>query len=82
MSAGPAAPAVPARAASPAPASPGGVTWAAIAACESGGNGSASTGNGFYAGLQFTGQTWLGYGGGRHAPTASQATRAQQIAVA
>ena len=64
-SAGPAAPAVPAQASSPAPASPGGVNWAAIAACESGGNWSASTGNGFYGGLQFTEQTWLSYGGGR-----------------
>ncbi len=82
VSAGPAAPAVPARASSPAPASPGGVNWAAIAACESGGNWSASTGNGFYGGLQFTEQTWLGYGGGRYAPSASQATPAQQIAVA
>ena len=82
VTAGPAAPAVPAPAPSPAPASPGGVNWAAIAACESGGNWSASTGNGFYGGLQFTEQTWLGYGGGRYAPTASQATPAQQIAVA
>ena len=79
---GRAAPAVPAQASSPAPASPGGVNWAAIAACESGGNWSASTGNGFYGGLQFTEQTWLGYGGGRYAPSANQATPAQQIAVA
>jgi len=82
VSAGLAAPAVPAQASSPAPASPGGVNWAAIAACESGGNWSASTGNGFYGGLQFTEQTWLGYGGGRYAPSANQATPAQQIAVA
>ena len=82
VSAGPAAPAVPAPASSPAPASPGGVNWAAIAACESGGNWSASTGNGFYGGLQFTEQTWLGYGGGRYAPSANLATPAQQIAVA
>ncbi len=81
-SAEPAAPAVPASASSPAPASPGGVNWAAIAACESGGNWSASTGNGFYGGLQFTEQTWLGYGGGRYAPSANLATPAQQIAVA
>ena len=82
VSAGLAAPAVPAQASSPAPASPGGVNWAAIAACESGGNWSASTGNGFYGGLQFTEQTWLGYGGGRYAPSANLATPAQQIAVA
>ena len=80
--AGPAsAPAVaPAQAASPGPA--GGVNWSAIAACESGGNWSTNTGNGFYGGLQFTEQTWLGYGGGRYASSASLATEAQQIAVA
>ena len=55
---------------------------AAIAACESGGNWSASTGNGFYGGLQFTQQTWLGYRGGQYAPSANLATPDQQIAVA
>jgi Transglycosylase-like domain/LysM domain len=78
----PAAPAAPAHASSPAPASSGGVNWPAIAACESGGNWAASTGNGFYGGLQFTEQTWLGYGGGRYASSANLATPAQQIAVA
>jgi hypothetical protein len=77
-----ATPAAPAPASSPAPASPGGVNWSAIAACESGGNWAASTGNGFYGGLQFTEQTWLGYGGGRYASSANLATPAQQIAVA
>jgi len=77
-----AAPAEPARASSPAPTSSGGVNWAAIAACESGDNWAASTGNGFYGGLQFTEQTWLGYGGGRYASSANLATPAQQIAVA
>ena len=77
-----AAPAAPARAPSPASASSGGVNWSAIAACESGGNWAASTGNGFYGGLQFTEQTWLGYGGGRYASSANLATPAQQIAVA
>ncbi len=66
----------------PAPAPSGGVDWSAIAACESGGNWSASTGNGFYGGLQFTEQTWLGYGGSQYAPSANLATPAQQIAVA
>jgi LysM repeat protein len=64
------------------PASSGGANWSAIAACESGGNWSANTGNGFYGGLQFTEQTWLGYGGGQYASSANQATQAQQIAVA
>ena len=77
-----AAPAAPAQASSPAPASSGGVNWSAIATCESGGNWAASTGNGFYGGLQFTEQTWLGYGGGRYASSANLATPAQQIAVA
>ena len=65
-----------------APASSGGANWSAIAACESGGNWSADTGNGFYGGLQFTQQTWLGYGGGQYASSANQASPAQQIAVA
>jgi len=76
-----AAPAAPARASSPALASSGGVNWPAIAACESGGNWAASTGNGFYGGLQFTEQTWLANGGGRYASSANLATAAQQIAV-
>jgi LysM repeat protein len=65
-----------------APASSGGANWSAIATCESGGNWSANTGNGFYGGLQFTQQTWVGYGGGQYASSANQATKAQQIAVA
>jgi LysM repeat protein len=65
-----------------APASSDGANWSAIAACESGGNWSANTGNGFYGGLQFTEQTWLSYGGGRYASSANLATKAQQIAVA
>jgi LysM repeat protein len=67
---------------SPAPAYSGGVNWSAIAACESGGNWGASTGNGFYGGLQFTQQTWLAYGGGQYAPSANLASPAEQIAVA
>ena len=80
-----AAPAVPAASAStssPPPASTGGVNWPAVAPCESGGNWAADTGNGFYGGLQFTEQTWLGYGGGRYASSVNLATPAQQIAVA
>src|SRR6516225_2162214 len=62
-----AGPAAPVQATSAAPGSSGGGNWAAIAACESGGNWSANTGNGFYGGLQFTQQTWLAYGGGQYA---------------
>jgi LysM repeat protein len=72
----------PATGAAPAPASSGGVNWSAIAACESGGNWSTNTGNGFYGGLQFTEGTWLANGGGQYASSADLATPAQQIAVA
>jgi LysM repeat protein len=77
-----AAPAAAAPVSTAAPGSSGGANWSAIAACESGGNWSANTGNGFYGGLQFTQQTWLGYGGGQYASSANQASPAQQIAVA
>jgi uncharacterized protein YabE (DUF348 family) len=63
------------------PVSSGGV-WDSLAQCESGGNWSINTGNGYYGGLQFSGSTWLAYGGGKYAPVASSATREQQIAVA
>ena len=63
-------------------ASSSGVNWVAIAACESGDNWSANTGNGFYGGLQFSEQTWLAYGGGQYASSANRATEGQQIAVA
>ena len=75
-------PAAPVQATPAAPASSGGANWSAIAACESGGNWSANTGNGFYGGLQFTQQTWLAYGGGQYAASANLASPAEQIAVA
>lgn len=56
--------------------------WDAIAQCESGGNWSTNTGNGFSGGLQFTTSTWRAYGGGAYASTAAGASRDQQIAVA
>jgi LysM repeat protein len=77
-----AAPVSAAAATSPSALPTGSANWQAIAACESGGNWSANTGNGFYGGLQFTQGTWLGYGGGQYAPSANLATPAQQIAVA
>ncbi len=40
----------------------GGV-WDKIAQCESGGNWSINTGNGYYGGLQFSLSTWRAYGG-------------------
>ena len=85
-------PAQSAPAAAPAPASGpvssgGGSTvnaamWDRIAQCESGGNWAINTGNGYYGGLQFDSQTWLGNGGGAFAPTANLASRTQQIAIA
>jgi hypothetical protein len=54
-------------------------TWDALAQCESGGNWSTNTGNGFTGGLQFTDSTWAAYGG---TGSAANATREQQIAVA
>jgi hypothetical protein len=56
--------------------------WDAVAQCESGGNWSINTGNGFYGGLQFSSSTWAAYGGTAYAPRADLATKAQQIAVA
>ncbi len=56
--------------------------WDKIAQCESGGNWSINTGNGYYGGLQFDVRTWLGSGGGAYAPNASQASKAQQIDIA
>ena len=56
--------------------------WDRVAQCESGGNWSINTGNGYYGGLQFSYQTWLGNGGGDFAQRADLATREQQITVA
>ncbi|MER5829422.1 transglycosylase family protein [Streptomyces sp. NPDC002130] len=56
--------------------------WDAVAQCESGGNWSINTGNGYYGGLQFSASTWSGYGGTQYASTADQATKAQQIEIA
>jgi nucleoid-associated protein YgaU len=58
------------------------VNWDAIAQCESGGNWSINTGNGYYGGLQFGRGTWTAHGGGKYAPTANKASRSQQIAIA
>lgn len=51
----------------PSPPSPPDVLrpdWYAIAQCESGGNWSVNTGNGFWGGLQFLPTTWFEFGGG------------------
>ena len=59
-----------------------GSTWDRLAQCESGGNWSINTGNGYSGGLQFHPQTWAGHGGTQYAPSAHLATREQQIAIA
>ena len=56
--------------------------WDRIAECESSGNWSINTGNGYYGGLQFDIRTWLGAGGGDFASRADLASRAEQITVA
>ena len=53
--------------------------WDAVAQCESGGNWSTNTGNGFSGGLQFTPSTWKAFGG-KGSPTG--ASREEQIQVA
>ncbi|GAA2455638.1 transglycosylase family protein [Streptomyces macrosporus] len=57
-------------------------TWDRVAQCESTGNWSINTGNGFYGGLQFTQSTWEAFGGTQYAPRADLATKDQQIAIA
>jgi len=59
--------------------SSGSSAWDRIAACESGGNWAANTGNGYYGGLQFSLGTWQAYGGSGRP---DQNSREQQIAVA
>jgi hypothetical protein len=56
--------------------------WTGVALCESGGNWSINTGNGYYGGLQFSPSTWAAFGGLTLAPRADLATPTQQIAVA
>lgn len=56
--------------------------WDELAWCESSGNWSINTGNGYYGGVQFSQSTWEAYGGTQYAPRADLATKPQQIAVA
>ena len=48
---------------SSAPAVADGSIWDQLARCESGGNWSINTGNGYYGGLQFSASTWRAVGG-------------------
>jgi hypothetical protein len=56
--------------------------WDQVARCESSGNWSINTGNGYQGGLQFSPGTWSSHGGGQFAPAANMASREQQIAIA
>ncbi|MDS1114383.1 transglycosylase family protein [Gordonia westfalica] len=53
--------------------------WDAVAQCESGGDWSINTGNGYYGGLQFSQSTWEANGGSGNPANAS---REEQIRVA
>ncbi|MEU8705914.1 transglycosylase family protein [Streptomyces sp. NPDC048565] len=57
-------------------------TWDAVAQCESGGDWSINTGNGYYGGLQFSQSSWAAAGGTQYASRADLATKDQQIAAA
>ena len=63
-----------------------GSRWDQLAQCETGGNWSTNTGNGFGGGLQFahtaSWSTWLSFGGGEFAPHPWEASREQQIDIA
>jgi uncharacterized protein YabE (DUF348 family) len=56
-------PRVVARGTAEAPSVEDGSVWDRIAQCESGGNWSINTGNGYYGGLQFSAATWHSVGG-------------------
>ncbi|MFI9172176.1 transglycosylase family protein [Streptomyces lincolnensis] len=56
--------------------------WDAVAQCESGGDWTINTGNGYYGGVQFSASTWAAYGGTKYAAQANQASKAQQIEIA
>jgi uncharacterized protein YabE (DUF348 family) len=58
---------------------PAGSVWDKLAQCESGGNWSINTGNGYYGGLQFSLSTWRAYGGNGYP---HQASREEQIRIA
>jgi hypothetical protein len=64
---------------STATASADSVNWDAVASCESGGNWSTNTGNGYHGGLQFTLGTWHANGG---SGMPEHASREEQIRVA
>ncbi len=62
-----------------APAMANASVWDEVAECESSGNWSINTGNGYYGGLQFSQSTWVGFGGQRFASYAHYASKNEQI---
>lgn len=54
-------------------------TWNRLAGCESGGNWSINTGNGYYGGVQFSLSSWRYAGGTAWASRPDLATRAEQV---
>lgn len=64
------------RSLAPPPSSANGGVWDRLASCESGGNWSINTGNGYYGGLQFSLSSWRGVGGSGYP---HQASKAEQI---
>ncbi|MFH0241302.1 transglycosylase family protein [Streptomyces sp. HK10] len=54
--------------------------WEKVAECESSGNWSINTGNGYYGGLQFSQSSWEAADGTEYAPRADLATKQEQIA--
>ena len=66
-------------AAAPVASADTGTAWDKLAQCESTGNWSINTGNGFSGGLQFTPSTWRAFGG---EGVAHHASREEQIVVA
>ncbi|GHI88088.1 transglycosylase family protein [Streptomyces xanthophaeus] len=57
-------------------------TWDKVAQCESTGNWSINTGNGYFGGLQIVKSTWDAFGGKQYAAYPHQATKKQQILTA
>ncbi len=63
-------------------AAPSSGVWDDLAACESNGDWSINTGNGYYGGLQFNLDSWDWAGGEQYAAYPNEASRGEQIAVA
>jgi LysM repeat protein len=72
---------VPRATSPPARVASGSGVWACIAEHESGGNPATNTGNGFYGMYQDTQSSWASGGGLAYAPSANQASAAEQTIV-